>query len=165
MNPRYELLQRLRNYTEEAIHFKPSAEAWSICQVTDHCLAVAHEYLDAAEACQEATGDSADSKTAFGAELFERGEFPTIKITLPPDMNQPPNNSLLRAELEAELVNLTVRMDEVEKKVVSIPATNRVKHDGFGWLNASEWYALVDMHFRHHERQFSELEQSLKGGS
>ena len=164
MNPRYELLQRLRNYTEEAIHFKPSAEAWSICQVTDHCLAVAHEYLDAVEAC--ATAESReDSKTQFGAELFERGGFPPIKITLPPDMNEPPNNSLSRNQLEVELVNLNKRMDEVEKGLVAIPETNRVKHGGFGWLNASEWYALVDMHFRHHERQFSELEQSLKGGS
>lgn len=165
MNPRYELLQRLRNYTEEAIHFKPSAEAWSICQVTDHCLAVAHEYLDAAEACQGATGNSGDSKTAFGAELFERGGFPPIKITLPPDMNEPPNNSLSREELEVELVNLNRRMDEVEKGLAAIPETNRVKHGGFGWLNAAEWFALVDMHFRHHERQFVELEYSLNGGN
>ncbi|WP_165775535.1 DinB family protein [Chryseomicrobium excrementi] len=156
-------MQRLRNYAEEAIHFKPSAEAWSICQVTDHCLVVAHEYLDAVEAC--ATAESReDSKTQFGAELFERGGFPPIKITLPPDMNQPPNNSLSREELEVELVNLNMRMNEVEKKVASIPSTNRVKHGGFGWLNASEWHSLVDMHFRHHERQLSELDLRMKGG-
>lgn len=164
MNPRYELLQRLRNYTEEAIHFKPSAEAWSICQVTDHCLAVANEYLDAAEACE--TGESReDSKTPFGTELFERGGFPPIRITLPPDMNEPSNNSLSREELEVELVNLNRRMDEVEKGLAAIPETNRVKHGGFGWLNAAEWFALVDMHFRHHERQFVELEYSLNGGN
>lgn len=164
MNPRDKLLQRLHAYSEDAIHFKPSAEAWSICQVTDHCLAVAYEYLDAVEAC--ATAESReDSKTQFGAELFERGGFPPIKIKLPPDMNQPPNNSLSREELIAELTNLNSRMVEVKESVASFPATNRVKHGGFGWLNAEEWYALVDMHFRHHERQISDLETNLNGGS
>lgn len=163
MNSRQDFLNRLRTHSEKNIHFKPSTEVWSICQVTDHCLVVAHEYLDAAEAC-EAAESREDSKTPFGTELFERGGFPPIRITLPPDMNEPPNNSLSREELEVELVNLNMRMDEVEKKMASIPSINRVKHGGFGWLNASEWYALVDMHFRHHERQILELENHLNGG-
>lgn len=80
-------------------------------------------------------------------------------------MNQPPNNSLSREELIAELTNLNCRMVEVKESVASFPATNRVKHGGFGWLNASDWYSLVDMHFRHHERQISDLETNLNGGS
>jgi hypothetical protein len=48
-----------------------------------------------------------------------------------------------------------------ETKVDYIQPTNKVKHGGFGWLNAKEWYDLVGMHFRHHVRQKDELERYL----
>jgi hypothetical protein len=48
-----------------------------------------------------------------------------------------------------------------ESKVDYINPNNKVKHGGFGWLNAKEWYNLVGMHFRHHLRQKEELESYL----
>ncbi|MNG40670.1 hypothetical protein D3C84_1293620 [compost metagenome] len=52
-------------------------------------------------------------------------------------------------------------MQQWEAKFDEIDIKGKVQHGGFGWLNAREWYGLVDMHFLHHLRQKNELEQSL----
>lgn len=66
-------------------------------------------------------------------------------------------------------VNLMRRLDQVlermskwEEKVDSINPNYKERHDGFGWLNAREWFEMVGMHYRHHLRQKAELEQMLK---
>ena len=40
----------------------------------------------------------------------------------------------------------------------------KVEHPGFSYLNAKEWYQLIEMHFRHHQRQKKELDQFLNSG-
>ncbi len=53
------------------------------------------------------------------------------------------------------------RMRECEEKADTINPNKKVKHDGFGWLNAREWFDFAVMHVQHHLRQKSELEQKL----
>ncbi|MCP2034212.1 hypothetical protein L1279_001195 [Planomicrobium sp. HSC-17F08] len=54
------------------------------------------------------------------------------------------------------------RLDHWELKASTINPDYKVKHGGFGWLNAEEWLELVNMHSRHHLRQKEELERYLK---
>lgn len=37
----------------------------------------------------------------------------------------------------------------------------KLRHGGFGWLNAQEWHDLIEMHTRHHLRQQADLEHYL----
>lgn len=161
-----ELLVTFRNdlnkYSPEQLRSISEEGVWSIGQMYDHLLLVAHEYLDSAEQCEAAAADESLGKTAFGEELFRNGGFPPVKIRLPDEMNAPPNNTDSREKLISRMDELIERMARLEPEVASMDPNRKMRHGGFGWLNAREWYELVIMHFWHHLRQKSELEGRLK---
>lgn len=151
----------LSNYSVVQLRYISEEGVWSIGQMYDHLMLVAHEYLDNVEVCEKTEVKLGLCKTNFGAELFERSGFPPIKIRLPDEMNAPPSNSDSKEELIDRMEQLIARMSRLESKVDWVDPNRKAEHGGFGWLNALEWYELVEMHFRHHLRQKDELESRL----
>lgn len=151
----------LQNYSLEQLRYKFEETVWSIGQMYDHLILVAHEYLDNIEICATLNREQPLGKTEFGDHLYKIGGFPPIKIKLPDELNTPPNNSDRRDVLISRMDQVILRLSEWESKVDNINPSYKVEHGGFGWLNAREWYDLVGMHFRHHLRQKVELEQML----
>lgn len=151
----------LQNYSLEQLRYKSEEAVWSIGQMYDHLIVVAHEYLDNMEACSIIQNEQPLGKTEFGELLYKIGGFPPIKIKLPDELNTPPNNSDSKDELISRMDQVILRLSQWESKGDNISPNYKVKHGGFGWLNAREWYDLVGMHFRHHLRQKDELEQRL----
>ena len=151
----------LQNYSLEQLRYKSEEAVWSIGQMYDHLILVAHEYLDSVETCAILSEEQSLGKTEFGEHLYKIGGFPPIKIKLPDELNAPPNNSDSQFELISRMDQVILRLSQWESKVGYINPNYKVKHGGFGWLNAREWYDLVEMHFRHHLRQKNELEERL----
>lgn len=162
---RYELddfKERLVRYSESELRYKQTTTTWSIGQMYDHILLVASEYFDEVDRCLRGDGKLGGDKTPFGEELFERGDFPPIKIELPPEMNQPPNNTDSNDRLRERFVALISRMEAIESRLDDAEDNQKTLHGGFGWLNAREWFELVEMHTRHQQRQQHELEKWLQ---
>ncbi|MGE6556560.1 DinB family protein [Exiguobacterium artemiae] len=155
------LHQELDRYTEDQIHHISQPGVWSLGQMYDHILLVAHEYMDEVELCASLSTDTTDGKTPFGEELFRQNAFPPIKIKLPDEMNAPPDNTDSRDRLRQRLLELIERMEDGSKRLGHINPQRKTRHGGFGWLNAKEWYQLIEMHTRHHFRQKKELEHVL----
>lgn len=154
--------QDLEQYTTRQLSYKHDPNTWSIGQMFDHLIVVSHEYLDEIQVCLQTEGrDASHQKTPFGEQLFRQGGFPPIKIQLPPELNAPPDNTNTREELEGRLDELLSRMSTSERLLSKATAEQKTCHGGFGWLNAREWYDLIDMHARHHLRQQEELEQFI----
>ena len=151
----------LQNYSSEQLRYKSADGVWSICQMYDHLILVALEYLENVEACAISKEEQKLGKSEFGENLFKNGGFPPIKIKLPNELNAPPNNSDCNEVLLSRLEQVEKKMQYWQSTVDQINSNYKVKHGGFGWLNAREWYDLVDMHFRHHLRQKSELEDRI----
>ncbi|MGE6256348.1 DinB family protein [Heyndrickxia sporothermodurans] len=151
----------LQNYSLEQLRYKTTENVWSIGQMYDHLIVVAHEYLDNVEACAASEADQKLGKSEFGEKLFKLKDFPPIKIKLPNELNSPPNNSDSKEKLMHRLEILIQRLIQLENKFDALNPNSKVNHKGFGWLNAREWYDLVGMHFRHHLRQKRELDQNL----
>ncbi|MDR7074239.1 DinB family protein [Fictibacillus barbaricus] len=151
----------LKDYSLEQLRHTPGQGVWSIGQMYDHLIVVAHEYLDKVEACATTVEEQKQGKTEFGEYLFNIGGFPPIKIKLPDELDTPPDNTKSKENIILELNQLINRMKELEMKVENINPNYKDKHGGLGWLNAQEWFALVGMHFRHHLRQKYELDQKL----
>lgn len=154
--------QDLVTYSPEQLRSIPEEGVWSIGQMYDHLIVVAHEYLDNVAVCSEAQQQDRLEKTPAGKELFHNKGFPPIKIRLPDEMNAPPNNSNSQEELINRMEKLIQRLEYWESKVAEISPERKAKHGGFGWLNAREWLDLVEMHSRHHLRQKEELERYLE---
>lgn len=152
----------LNNYSLEQLRYISGEGVWSIGQMYDHLIVVAHEYLDNMERCAATLNvEHPLEKTQFGEQLFMNGGFPPIKIRLPDELNSPPNNLDTKEELIIRMDQLIQRLSHWESKVNNFNPNNKVEHGGFGWLNAREWYALVGMHFLHHLRQKNELESYI----
>ncbi|WP_137789166.1 DinB family protein [Bacillus sp. E(2018)] len=151
----------LQNYSQEQLRYIPEQGVWSMAQMYDHLIVVAHEYLDRVEDCEKEDEEEKQGKSEFGEYLFNIGGFPPIKIKLPEELDAPPDNTKSREDMIVELEQLMNRMKDLEMKVEKINPSCKMKHGGFGWLNAKEWLALVGMHFRHHLRQKYELDERL----
>ncbi|WP_286231863.1 DinB family protein [Neobacillus mesonae] len=151
----------LQNYTIEQLRYITAEGIWSIGQMYDHLIVVAHEYLDNVETCASSKEEQLLGKTEFGENLFKNGGFPPIKIKLPDELNSPPNNSDSIENLMSRLDQVIHRVRHWESKVGTINPNYKVNHGGFGWLNAKDWYDLVSMHFVHHLRQKYELDHKL----
>ncbi len=160
-----EILIAFRNdlpkYSPEQLQRIPAEGVWSIGQMYDHIILVAHEYLDHVEECAALKEEQVEGKTPTGEQLMKDGGFPPIKIRLPDEMNAPPNNSDSGEKLASRIDEVIKRLEQWEVPVESINPNVKVKHGGFGWLNAKEWVDLVEMHSRHHLRQKEELESLL----
>ncbi|MBB5178758.1 hypothetical protein HNQ44_000180 [Planomicrobium koreense] len=155
------LKNELNNYSPEQLRHIQKDGVWSIGQMYDHIILVAHEYLDNMEACAALNEEQPLGKTSFGAQLFKDGGFPPVKIRLPDEMNAPPNNSDSKEKLVVRMEEIIQRLSQWESNVDTVNPNYKVKHGGFGWLNAREWYDLVEMHSRHHLRQKEELESYI----
>ncbi|AYC30554.1 DinB family protein [Paenisporosarcina cavernae] len=142
--------------------YSPSKEQWSISQVIDHCIAVAEEYLESAIDCLNESNEQSEGKTEFGDKLFTNGGFPPIKIKLPKEMNAAPKNSENKDALLTRLDDLANSMNAAEVNIRKTNPRLKLQHGGFGWLNAREWFELIDMHFRHHLRQIDAMDQKIK---
>lgn len=148
----------LYTYSLEQLRYISKEGVWSIGQMYDHLIVVAHEYLDNMESCSISNEEQVLGKTQFVEQLYKNGRFPPIKIRLPDELNSPPNNTDSKEDLIRRVDQLIQRLSHWESKVNSIYPNSKVEHGGFGWLNAKEWYNLVMMHFHHHLRQKKELE-------
>jgi len=150
----------LQSYSLEHLRHISEQGVWSLGQMYQHLILVAEEYLGKVETCQAAGVEQPLGKTGAGEQLFKLGGFPPVKIKLPEALDKP-SNSESKEDLADGLEQLRLRMIEWEGKVGVVNPNYKAKHDGFGWLNAREWFDLIDMHFRHHLLQKIELEQKL----
>lgn len=149
----------LKHYSMNQLRYAPKQGVWSLGQMYDHIILTALDYLDQVEYCASASEEQREGKTEAGIQLFNAGSFPPIKIKLPEGPANTPNNSRTVVDLLSGLDMVVKRMCDWEEKVDTINPNYKVRHGGFGWLTAREWYDLVGMHFLHHLRQKVELEQ------
>jgi hypothetical protein len=151
----------LQDYSLEQLRYISEEGVWSIGQMYDHLILVSHSYLDKMETCSYMTEEQHLGKTEFAEQLYKVGRFPPRKFKLPDELNTPPNNSDSKEKLSSRIDQVILRLNQWESKVDDINPNYKVEHISFGWLNAREWYDLVEMHFSHHLRQKDELEQRL----
>ncbi|MCR8630348.1 DinB family protein [Paenibacillus radicis (ex Xue et al. 2023)] len=145
-------MEQLRHITENGV--------WSLGQMYNHLILAALDYIDQVDICAASVEEQKLGLTEAGKHLFKIGGFPPIKIKLPDGPQNAPSNSESKEDLLRGLDQVLLKMREWEGKVDTINPNYKAKHDGFGWLNAREWFELVGMHFHHHLRQKSELEQA-----
>ncbi|RIX52689.1 DinB family protein [Paenibacillus nanensis] len=152
-------LSDLQRYSFEQLRFIPEPGVWSLCQMYDHLILAALDYFEKIAECATDGEEQGQGKTEAGEELFALGGFPPVKIKLPDGPENSPSNSESHEDLASRLELVKWEMMKWEERVPAINPNRKVRHDGFGWLNALEWFALTNMHFRHHLRQKEELEQ------
>jgi len=150
-------------YSEEQFAGKPDANSWSIGQVYNHLVAGTRLYhLQQIAQCLDGRQVERNGKMKFpGKVVFFLGSIPPMRIKVPPSETytpkQPPNIDLMKTGL----VKLAKMMQETEQKLSGASEISKTAHPAFGFLNAREWFQLIEMHFRHHLRQKERIDRFL----
>ncbi|MFF2158133.1 DinB family protein [Paenibacillus chitinolyticus] len=157
-------IHELENYSLEELTRKPEEDQWSLGQMYVHLIgSVLYRHLPIMEACRTSSGsEEAAGKTESGVEAYARGSYPPIRIQIPPSKEYTPLQPESKEQLVSGLRDVISAMRAIQPTLVDIPTANTVTHPGFGELNAVEWFALVEMHYRHHLRQKERLDAFLR---
>jgi hypothetical protein len=152
--------QALDQYTEEEFLRQPDADSWSIGQVYIHLAGTANYYhLKQMELCLQDTNNTKASKTTPGKVSYFLGFMPPVRIKVPASPEYTPPQPANKAAVKEKLQALRVRMAKAADALNGFTGqSGKTKHPSLGYLNASEWYQLIQMHFRHHLRQKARLD-------
>jgi hypothetical protein len=153
----------LTNYSFEDLTKTMNAESWSLGQVYNHLINSAlFFHLKQVETCLQSTENSDQHKSERGEMAFgELNGFPPIKISVPPSENytpkQPESKEVIEAGINRVIAAMTAILPSFDHN-----KNGKTAHPSFTFLNAEEWYRLIEMHWRHHLNQKQELDTFLK---
>lgn len=154
-------LHELDQYSMEQLTRKPSDEEWSLGQMYLHLINTAlYMQLRNIEACRSGGSDSPEltgEKTEVGKTVFAQGSIPPVQIKVPSSPQYTPQQPESKEQIVEGLNAVVRKMSELEPALDEISPAQTVLHPGFGALNAKEWFALVEMHYRHHVHQLNRL--------
>jgi hypothetical protein len=151
---------RLDGLGDEAFLRPARGGGWGIGQICRHIELVSGMLLDNGEMC--ARGDGRDLGFQLQpAMIMLFGTLPPVRIKVPelPDdlkhLGQP--EPIDAADSRDALESVAQRMRDLRDTVAASSPRCRREHPAGGWLNALQWYALTEMHYRHHLRQLARL--------
>lgn len=156
--------QSLDNFSEADFARQPAADAWSIGQVYQHLIGSAQRYhLKQMEVCMASDDNARASKTMPGRITYLLGGMPPSRIKVPPSPQYTPPQPESIAQIREMIPVLREKMTAAAAQLSLPHGKGKTAHPALGYLNALEWFSLVEMHFRHHLRQKKRIEQFLKG--
>ncbi len=138
--------------------------AWTIGQVYDHLINGTRAYhMREIRKCLEKTGGSEEGKKLFkGHIVFFLGKFPSIKIAGVDPNGYVPSQPESPDKMKDEFFKFFKEMQKIAKDLDAAPSMYKTMHPSLGMLTGQEWFQIIEMHFRHHLRQKSEIDKSIR---
>jgi hypothetical protein len=153
--------ERLGPRSDEDFAKPPADGGWTIGQVCNHISAASDMMLRGAEACAQGAGEK-KGFSPMPAFMTFIGSFPPGRFKVPPALKELANPSpISKAQAIERLDAIENKVRALQESVAAAPKDIKSKHPAAGWLNASQWYQITEMHMRHHLRQLGRIEKSL----
>lgn len=155
--------KELENYNDEQFLRKPNEDAWSIGQVYAHLLNAAKNLqIKNINLCAEGKGEEVKGgKTIPGKLSFLLGMFPPVRIKVPASAEYTPKQPAGKEEVFSQFGELKTLIENIVHVVEKSSASIKTKHPALGYLNAYEWFRIMEMHLKHHLRQKNRLNKFL----
>jgi hypothetical protein len=153
----------LGKYGEDEFVREPEGGGWSIGQVYFHLVNGTRQYqLRQVALCLEGKWTVVPGGKKFpGKVIFALGSFLPVRVTVPPSETYTPKQPAGIASMKAGLDGLCQAMRETAPRIAAAAPDMKAAHPILGFLNAAEWYQLIEMHFRHHLRQKRRIDRLL----
>lgn len=153
-----EWLDELEKLDAKSITLKPSENQWCMAELYDHVMRVAHTYqIPNLHKCINAGVTKGYAKNYKGLVIFDLNYLPSTKMRLesfPPKIATgftpiiKPKHDLVR-----EFKTFIEEVKNLEPVLETSDSSKKNKHPFFGWINATDWFRLIDIHIRHHLKQ------------
>ncbi|MEK3790547.1 DinB family protein [Paenibacillus sp. FSL R7-0204] len=158
-------LKELDTFSMEQLLRQPAEGEWSPGQMVQHLIQSAlYMQLRNIDLCLAGNGGAAGKEaemTPDGKAVFAGGSFPPVRVHVPPSPQYTPVQPESKEQLIQGLNTVIERMRETLPKLAQAPEHSTVPHPRFGPLNATEWYLLIEMHYRHHLLQLDRLKNAI----
>ncbi|MEO1049288.1 MAG: DinB family protein [Bacteroidota bacterium] len=166
VNTTSEWLKALEGYDAEHLKHKPAPDQWSLAELYDHLMRVANTYqIPHFLNCANNGTKRLSGKNYKGMVIFDVDYLPGKKMRMenfPPDIVRDftpvvKEKNILLKEFEG-----FIRMvqNDLQTKLMNADTNLKEYHPLFGWINAVEWFSLIEIHIRHHLPQRTRLEQA-----
>ncbi len=156
----------LEHYSLEQLVRKPSEEDWSIGQVYLHIFGSAlHFHGKQAKLCLENTENADGAMEDFAKSMFKQGSMPPDRIRVPPSPQYTPPQPENKEQILALIANVEAMMQNLTEKADAASVSGKTKHPRFGYVSATEWLQMIEMHFRHHLHQKGRIDEFLAAHS
>ncbi len=158
-------LDELHPLSMEQLKLQSNEDEWSLGQLYLHLIKTAlFMQIGNIEKCQSQSADAVDTvgeKTEAGAAIFSLGGFPPVRIKVPASPQYTPEQPASKQQIIDGMQTVLQRMKEIEPLLADISPKCTALHPRLGELNAKEWFALIEMHYRHHLQQLERLKADL----
>jgi hypothetical protein len=158
-------LKELDFYGKNQFKYKPTEQDWSIGQLYDHLINGTYAYhLKQIENCLQKEGGAEKGEKKFkGKMLFFLKSFPNMRIKGVPATAYTPTQPESPVKVKDELYRFIKVMQQASKNIDAAAGSQyKVLHPSLGMMSAEEWYMLIEMHFRHHLKQKSRLDEIVR---
>jgi hypothetical protein len=161
-------LKELDYYGKNQFKYKPSDGAWSLGQLYDHLINGTYAFhLKEIENClAHKHGRDGGPKRFKGKLIFFLNGFPKMKIKGISASKYTPAQPESPVKMKDEVYRFIKVMQKVSKDIDQANnPTYKTLHPSFGMLTALEWYMVIEMHFRHHIKQKTKLDEVVRSYS
>lgn len=157
-------LENVDRFSLEQLQEVPAEGGWSLGQMYMHLIGSAlYMQIASANRCLAGNGDHLGdgAKTEAGTAVFDLGSFPPIRVHVPPSPQYTPQQPDSKEQITGGLSNVLEQMELLGSSLADYDESHTALHPRLGALNAMEWFALTEMHYRHHLAQENRLIQEL----
>jgi hypothetical protein len=151
----------LDRYSMAQLAIVPPSGGWTMGQLYLHLInATLDFHLQQVTACASSSENRWAFKNINGFMVYNViGGFPKIQIKVPPSETYTPPQPASKAEIVAQFAIVKAEMQRILVLLQGDKIENgKTRHPGLRFLNANEWYKLVEMHWRHHQAQKARLD-------
>lgn len=154
--------KELKKYNISQLNQKETLDSWSLGQLYKHLIdGTLNYHLQQLNQCINSTENKSKTKNFKGFMAFNiLNGFPPIKIKVPASETYTPKQPKDKQELVDGFHKLKQEMKKTYENLKN-DKKGKTAHPGFSYLNASEWYRLIPMHFKHHLRQKESIDNLL----
>lgn len=169
-----EWMEELKKFDDQSIALKPSENQWGIAELYDHIMKVARTYqIYNFHKCLREGVKKGYSKNYIGFVIFDLKYLPNRKMRMESFPTKLVNDftPILKSknELIEEFAQFIEEVSSLEKYIVASDSSKKHRHPLFGWINATEWFRLIEIHMAHHlpqrKRISAFVSSQIKGNS
>jgi DinB superfamily len=153
--------KELHQYSDKQLEKRETPESWTLGQVYVHLInSTLYFHLKQVNTCLTSSENQNGKKNFKGFLAYQvlKG-FPPIKIKVPPSDFYTPKIPASKQEILDGFEKVKTEVKNILSKFEN-DQHGKTAHPGFSYLNASEWYRIIEMHWRHHLKQKNAIDKS-----
>jgi len=152
----------LEKYNLNQLTKKENEENWSMGQLYKHLIdGTINFHLKQVNDCISSSENKSKKKNFKGFIAYNiLNGFPPIKIKVPASETYTPKQPASIEELKDGFQKLKQEMNTILSNFKN-DKKGKTSHPGFSFLNASEWFRMIPMHFKHHLKQKERIDNYL----